>query len=150
MAVADNLDFPVRLEKAQQVLAHVGVVIGNEDSAPFTNHGVGRRDVRDLHWGRFAIRGPKPLASLQHGRVHAGGAECGVSRKPELLARQMTRAARNRNSERAATSNDALHANGPAMCLDQLADEREADPGALEAPTASALDAVKAVEDLRQ
>src|SRR5260370_1751015 len=67
---------------------------------------------------------------------------------PELLLRQMIRAERNRHDERASTSNDALDAHGPAVCFDQLADAREADAGALKAPTARALDAVKAVADL--
>ena len=92
LAVADDLDFPVRLEKSREVLAHVGVVIGNQDSAPLTSHGLGRRDVRDLRplrCLRCAIRGSEPLASFQHGRVHAGRAERGVLRKCDLVLWQM-------------------------------------------------------------
>ncbi len=141
-AVADGLDGPPLAQDARDVLAHVGVVVGKDDTFP------GICVFREVSspCGRIE-RGVDPTRGLLDECPCADGRRSAGSLRADERGRKVRRAARDSHAERRAGADTARDADVAAMQAHELLDEREADAGSLVAARPRALDAVEAFEE---
>jgi hypothetical protein len=135
--VAHGFDLPVGAEQPGDVPAHVRVVVRDKDPAGVR---VRARCVVGLRAVRQPARG---LGDVQLGGV---GTAAGAA---DAVRRQMLGPQRDRHRERRALPDRRRHVDRALVQLDELADEREPDAGALVRARPRGRDAVEAVEDAR-
>ena len=138
----------------RDVVAHVGVVVGRAATRAL---GAGRTAWRLDAPGRLRpggsgtarVRQPAQRL-LDVGRRRRAPSRPACARRADALGRQVRRARGMRDGERAALARALSTADRAAVQLDQLLHQRQADAGALVGAAARALDAVEALEDVRQ
>ncbi len=153
LAVARRLDAPALAEQPRDVIAHVGIVVHQEDvpvdvprerlrresAVEALGHGVGQS-------GRTG----QPAESLQHERRGAAGARGPRGRGRchlDAIGGQMGVATRQRHPEGRPGSRTALDLDTSAVQPHELLHEREPDAGPFVRARAGALDAVKPLEE---
>ena len=122
-AIRHGDHFPFFREQPHDVLAHVGVVFGDEESIA---RGVGGADVLHLAGAWRA----KPVEGFLHEWPCAARRRLRGGIGDDLLRRQVRRAPGDRHREQAAFVGLAFDADRAAMHAHQLVDHREPDPGA--------------------
>ena len=141
--VAHHLHGVARAQQAGQVLAHVGVVVGDQ-------HPALRRGGRDRGAALLGVGTLQPAQRLGDERLgrrrHADGA--GLRRRGHhLVRRQVLVAQRERDRERGAPAGGALDVDRAAVQADQLPDDRQTDPAALARTRRGPLHPVEALEE---
>ena len=138
-------------QQAGDVVAHVAVVVSDEDAA---TRGERKRpvdpgDSRRVRPGRI-VRRRHPAQRLLDEGVDAGRRRGQGSLALQSRLRQMMRPCRQHHAKGGADIHGALDRDLPPVQPHQLVDERQADPGALVGPRPRPGHAVEALEDVRQ
>ncbi len=149
-AVARRVDVPALGEQPFRVVAHVGVIVGQQNS-PDVDAGTCSplACTGSRVFGRRGGLLRKPAQCFLHVRR---GARCCRGRRAldHLVLRQMGGAERHRDREDTSLPQDTGRRQLAAMQLDELLHQRQANPGAFVAAALRALDTVEAIEDARQ
>ena len=145
LAVTDYLHGPVLGEKAPQVVAHVGVVVGQQDASALRGDGPGRgrHQVR-----RDVVREPAQCL-LDVGRRAEADRRRRAGRT-EAVSREVGGSERDRDREGGAPVDLAGYREGAAVELDQLLCQRESDARSLVRAPLRAAHTVKPIEHVRQ
>ena len=150
-SVGDGLDVPALAQQAGQVVAHVGVVVGEHDPCA-------RARARRSRAPCFSGRGEAPPFGrrVQRSASSTYGRDADGRRRQASARRRSGRPAggrwpRGRRTEKVVPAPFvALHPHAPAVQLGQLGHQRQADARALVGPCARALDPMKAIEHVGQ
>ena len=144
-SVRIGVDAPTIGQQAVHVLAHVHVVVGEDDAFD-----PGRRvvwiDRVYAAWRGSAVL--DPAQGLRHVQPGTGGGGRSSARLMHPLAGQMCHPPGNGHRKRGALVQPARNRQCAAVHPDQLVDEREPDAGAFLRAGASALDPMKPLEDV--
>ena len=140
-------------QEPRHVLAHVRVVVGDEDTRPARGGRVvqGLHPLRKLqafgHRTGFVVRQP-PQRLLDEG-VGAGlrRGRGGDRRGLDLIRRKMSGAQRQHDAERGPVPDPAFGPDLSAVQLHELLDESQADAAAFVGPASRALDAMEPLEE---
>ena len=144
-----------RASSRRDVLAHVGVVVGQQDARRAPRRSAGglrdRRRWRRCRVGRRRVVGQPAQRLLDERRRARCAVEASVRAAPDAGPAAGGAAPSGiATVKRAALAELALDRDRAAVQPDQLLHQRQADAGALVGAAARALDAVEALEQLRQ
>ena len=134
------------------VVTHVEIVVGQQDETIFS---LLRQRSQVLRLGRCRRVGrsalvAEPARRLLHISLCPNAGRCALAGGLHAIGRKMGRAQRQTNGEGATDPDLACHGNRATLQADQLLHQRQADAAAFDAAAARALDAMEALEQMRQ
>jgi hypothetical protein len=144
--IAHDFDVPVLAKDARDVVAHVGVVVGDDDAG--VRFVRGRRVLRRPR-RRLARRTPPQRLFDVLARVDRRR-RCARALGAHAFGRKVRRSERDADAERRPLPLAAVHVDLPAVHPHELVHEREPNAGALVASRARPLDAIETLEEARQ